>query len=72
MGVSPQGAPVIGFDDNAGRRRILIGLLLDGKPTLDFFDQRGVANYLLMALRATGTPRLIAVGRKSQIISEAP
>jgi hypothetical protein len=49
----------------------LIGLLLDGKPTLDFFDQRGVAR-LLMALRATGTPRLIAVGRKSQIIWEAP
>ena len=69
--MSPHGAPVIGFDDNAGRRRMLIGLFLDGKPMLDFFDQRGVAR-LLMTLRATGTPRLIAVGRKSQIIWEVP
>ena len=70
LGVSPQGAPVIGFDDNAGRRRILIGLL-DGKPMLDLFDRRGVAR-LVMTLRATGTPRLIAVGRKNQIIWEIP
>ena len=71
LSVSPQGEPLIGFDDDAGRRRMLIGLLLDGKPLLGFFDQRGVAR-LSMTLRATGTPRLIAVGRRRQIIWEAP
>jgi hypothetical protein len=38
---------------------------------LDLFDPRGVAR-LLMTLRDTGTPRLIAVGRKNQIIWEVP
>jgi hypothetical protein len=38
---------------------------------LGFFDQRGVAR-LSMTFRATGTPRLIAVGRHRQIIWEAP
>ena len=50
---------------------MLIGLFLDGKPMLDFFDPRGVAR-LLMTLRDTGTPRLIAVGRKNQIVWEVP
>jgi hypothetical protein len=71
LSVSPHGAPAIRLDDKVGRPRVLIGFLVDGKPVLDFFDHRGVAR-LLLGLSATGAPRLTAVGRRSQIIWEAP